>query len=409
MSGLSKQSNLSASFSAVQGSFWFSCSALMSFSVVLLQSKSFNNTQIGLILALQSVASIIGQPAIATYADHHPRIPLKRIVSAALIAGIAAAALLMAAPPSVVLITMLFMLIGLTSYSASSLINALAMQFVNIGIPINFGVARGIGSLCYAVSGYFIGKLITAYGTIVIVPAHALLMVAAVICVLLFQKPDAAVLCDSDRRAKHKVKQEPLLQMLFKNKVLCGVLLASAFAFFSHGSLTTYSINILQNIGGGSEELGLSVFLMSASELPIMFFFGVLSKHFRGEKLLVFAFLFFFVKAVVFALAPNVPVFLAAQPLQMLGYGLFIPASVYFVNDIISQADKVRGQALIMVASTGVGFMLGNLFGGAIIDNFGVPALLLFCCVLAFLSFLIMILTARVYSKLRRALSESTF
>ena len=35
----------------------------------------------------------------------------------------------------------------------------------------------------------------------------------------------------------------------------------------------------------------------------------------------------------------------------MLGYGLFTPASVYYANENVSPADRVRGQAIMMMAS----------------------------------------------------------
>ena len=56
---------------------------------------------------------------------------------------------------------------------------------------------------------------------------------------------------------------------------------------------------------------------------------------------------------------------LVVQPLQMLGYGLFTPASVYFVNESVPPADRVRGQTVMMVASNGLGGMLGGLLAAS--------------------------------------------
>ena len=75
-----------------------------------------------------------------------------------------------------------------------------------------------------------------------------------------------------------------------------------------------------------------------------------------------------------------------AQPLQMLGYGLFTPASVYFVNESVPEADRVRGQTVMMVASNGMGGMLGSYLSGRALDigallPVGGANLMLLCCI----------------------------
>ena len=70
---------------------------------------------------------------------------------------------------------------------------------------------------------------------------------------------------------------------------------------------------------------------------------------------------------------------LLAQPLQMLGYGLFTPTSVYYVNDSVPPEDQVKGQALMMVASNGLGGVLGSFFAGQTLERGGPDGMLLFC------------------------------
>ena len=76
-------------------------------------------------------------------------------------------------------------------------------------------------------------------------------------------------------------------------------------------------------------------------------------------------------KAVALLCTFNYAGVLLAQPLQLLGYGLFTPASVYFVNESVPEADRVRGQTVMMVASNGMGGMLGGLLAGWTLDMGG--------------------------------------
>ena len=52
------------------------------------------------------------------------------------------------------------------------------------------------------------------------------------------------------------------------------------------------------------------------------------------------------------------------QPVQLLGYGLFTPASVYYANANVSPVDQVKGQSIMMIASNGLGAMFGNFLAG---------------------------------------------
>lgn len=70
----------------------------------------------------------------------------------------------------------------------------------------------------------------------------------------------------------------------------------------------------------------------------------------------------------------------------MLGYGLFTPTSVYYVNESVPEEDRIKGQTVMMVASNGLGGVLGSLLAGRALDLGGANLMLAFCmvcCVLA--------------------------
>lgn len=51
------------------------------------------------------------------------------------------------------------------------------------------------------------------------------------------------------------------------------------------------------------------------------------------------------------------------------------PASVYYVNSIMKEKDRVKGQAFTAMAMT-AGGVSGSLMGGWLIDKMGVKAML---------------------------------
>lgn len=84
----------------------------------------------------------------------------------------------------------------------------------------------------------------------------------------------------------------------------------------------------------------------------------------------------FAVKNVVTYLAPNLTALYLSQLLQMVAFGLAIPASVYYVNRLFPSTLRVRGQSY-MTMTFSAGNVLGALMGGVVLDAAGVPMLLL--------------------------------
>ena len=138
--------------------------------------------------------------------------------------------------------------------------------------------------------------------------------------------------------------------------MLAGVLLSLTAVL----PLSNFLVNIVTSRGGTDADLGLAMFVMGAFELPTAFLFPRLLRRFGSGRLLVLSAVFGTLKAVALLCTFNYAGVLLAQPLQLLGYGLFTPASVYFVNESVPEADRVRGQTVMMVASNGMGGMLGG-------------------------------------------------
>lgn len=81
------------------------------------------------------------------------------------------------------------------------------------------------------------------------------------------------------------------------------------------------------------------------------------------------------------------PVFYTIQLIQAFGFGMLIVAQAYYVNEIMEEEDKVKGQAFSNTAGT-IGAVSAALLGGAVIDSFGVMAMMICSIVAAGLGFL---------------------
>ena len=102
-----------------------------------------------------------------------------------------------------------------------------------------------------------------------------------------------------------------------------------------------------------------------------MIFFTWLKDRFGSKLLLSVSAVFYFVKIFATAIATSVGMLYFSMVFQALAFAIFIPASVHFVDEIMSKKDAVKGQAFVTVAMT-LSNLLSSLLGGVLIKLFGV-------------------------------------
>jgi PPP family 3-phenylpropionic acid transporter len=278
----------------------------------------------------------------------------------------------------------------------SSLFNAFGMEYINAGYRLNYSLSRGIGSLAYSVVTLIMGFAISRTSEDIIIPAF--MIVQTVVFLALFMIRPAGrnqtrtYLHDSGnkKRAGDSIftllGQRPEILLL-----LCGILLM----YLSYTAINNFHVNIISSVGGGSRELGISTSIAAFIELPAMALFLPLSKRFSFERLLRFSCFFFIVKAALMSLASSVHAVYAIQTLQLLSYGLFIPASTYYINAILNESDMAKGQTLLGIFTFGLSGLISSLLSGLILDRFSVHILLIIMTLLAIAGFIITVTALR--------------
>lgn len=379
-------------YSAMQAGFWAMFASICAYQAALLSFRGFSNGEIGLLIAVRCLAGIFCQPLLGGFADRNPHIPLRRIVSLSLSLGLAAGLAFYLIPMGMGGTLIVLSVMGGFEISAYPLMDAMAVQFISAGVPIRYSLGRGIGSFSYAVACVLLGLQVTRWGVESTLLTHAIL-VAAELCLVstypAFQEPPPSV--TGPRQATHSV-----FWLLRKNPAFSIMLLAILLGITGLLPLTNFLINVVLDRGGTAGSLGPALFLMAAAELPAALLFQRLYRRLGGGRLLALSLFFFFGKALAFYLSPSLSWILLAEPLQMLGYGLFTPTSVYYVNDSIPSEDRVKGQTLMMVSSNGMGNVWGSLLAGRALDLGGVSLMLTFCMVSCALAFLLSLFSLRI-------------
>ena len=375
---------------AMQMGFWAMFAAIVAYQTALLLDRGFTNGEAGLMTSVRCLAGIVFQPLLGGFADRHPGVPLKGIVGVSLALSLAAGVWYWAEPAMGLAQTALvWVVIGGLGVSSYPLMDAMAVQFINDGVPIRYSLGRGLGSLAYAVVCVLLGLQVGQWGVETTLVTFLLLTAAEI--ALVFTYPTWHPKAPAEGRAAAE-RPQSALSLLRSSPRFTLMLVGVLFGLTAVLPLSNFLVNVILSRGGTAADLGLAMFLMGGFELPAAFLFPKLLRRLGSGRILVLSMAFCTLKGVALLLTWNLAGVLLCQPLQMLGYGLFTPASVYFVNESVPPADRVRGQTIMMVASNGLGGMLGGMLAGFTLDLGGANWMLAGCVACGCVSVLLCLL-----------------
>lgn len=360
-------------FSCLCSSFWMSFCIVFNYAAMYLLSVGYSSSQIGVIIAVCGLISAMLQPVIAGVADRGSAGTIRRLILALAVFMILCAAVLMVPGLHFLFHALFYGLLVAVLQMLTPLVNAVGMECINHGISVNFGLARGIGSVSFAFASFIAGTVIERFSTtvipVLIIFCYLLVLLAA--CAFCFHyKAEAgaetAVPCAEGGNGS----------FFASYKKFTVLLIGISFLFVCHNMLNNFMFQVMTYHHGGSREMGIAAGISASLELPTMILFSLMIKRISSGNLLKISGVFFVLKAFFTFVATGIGGVYGAQTAQMFGFALFTPASVYYTNSLIRPSDRAKGQAF-MTATNTIGSVFGSLLGGFLIDGPGLPAMLL--------------------------------
>ena len=373
---MKKLLSLDMKYAATQMLYFGSFCALMGYASVYLLDHGFSNSIIGTVLALVSVIAVFTQPVVASFADRSKKVELRHIIAVILIIAVLFSAWIYFLVGKSTLLLCLFVGIATCMMTLQPLLNSLAFIFEKYGIEVNYGLARGLGSAAYAIVSFVVGYLVEDFGT------GLLPLIYLVFNVLLIVVVYAYVVPKSERKEiveeahyKEEVQQLSFIEFCKKYKKFMVFVLGIVAVFFTHTIINNFFIQVIKPIGGSESQMGTAVFLAAIVELPAMALFNKMREKVNCATLIKISVIMFALKHGITYLATNVTMIYIAQVLQIGAYAIIIPASVYYVNQIIAKSDAIKGQSMVTTAITASG-IIANIAGGVLLDAIGVKKVL---------------------------------
>ena len=362
-------------YALVQMTYWSLFAAFSGYQTALLLGRGFSSGQAGVFTAIRCLAGIFAQPLLGGWADRHPEVSLNRLLNSCLSAALAVNVLFYRTRPGFAGTALIFVVLGVLELNAYPLLDSMAVQFINVGLDVNYSLGRGLGSFAYAVTCVIMGRQAAALGVETVLVTHGALLVVLIGLIAVYPRlPGEVRRPPAETEPPHSVRE-----IVTSSPAFTWMLAAVFFALAAVMPIVGFMVNIITGRGGTETHLGWALFLMGASELPAALLFPHLWRRLGSQGMMGLAVIFMAVKPLCFALAPSLGWVLAVQPIQMLGYGLFTPANVYFANENVAPEDRAQGQSLKTVLTNSMGSLTGTLISGLIIDWGGIRAMLVFC------------------------------
>lgn len=330
-----------------------------------IESLGLSSTTAGLILALATVLAFALQPLLTAATD-------RRILS------VRAVLLLCAGAVTVLCPTLLLPLptaVGAAVYGLActalqvlpSFVNALSMSG-NSGV--NFGVARGCGSIAFGLTGQLAIVGIRRMGLAAVPLCSAVLAAGLCAVTIRFSSGNGTAVRQTEAAT-------PIRTFVREQPRFCLLLVGSTLLYIGHNLLCNYMYQIAV-FKGDADAQGTTQLIAALLELPTMFLFARLLKLARSNFWLILAGGFMTLRVVLVLILPGVTGLYIAQLAQMLGFALYAVCSVCYVDAVIPAKDAVKGQTYLGATNT-LGSLLSNLLGGAVVDAGGVSLLLTLC------------------------------
>ena len=372
--------------------YWSVYCVIASFSSVFLLANGYTNTEIGTMIAAGNLVSVAIQPIIASVADRSGRLGVFSVsVLITVIVMIFEGVTLILSGRNF-LLSAAYVLMFAFQASLQPLLNSMEAKLARRGISVDYGICRAMGSLGYSVMSAMLGALVVSAGV-------RALPAAGEICLILLL--GGLVLLGGRFQKAENVSREGNGDVLVKNSISMGefvrrhrlflvINIGILLIFYDHQIINFFMLQIFRNVGGDSGNMGHYYSIMTVLELIPLLGFTWLTKRFRTAFLLKVATAGFVLRGILMLLAHTPATMMLTLVVHPIGFPLFLPAVVRYINEIMDEGEAVRGQSLYVIMIT-VSAVIASFSGGVILDTLGADALLWICAVTCVIGALIIL------------------
>jgi MFS transporter, PPP family, 3-phenylpropionic acid transporter len=344
--------------------FHASNTILISFLPLYLHYRGLNGTGIGLVLAVESLASLIAQPIWGYLSDKYKTV--RKILFICVLGLLVGSSIFFQMDTlSTILIT------GAAFYFFATPIGALSDSLAQRradDLNVSFGSIRMWGSIGFAISALIIGRILDHFGVQYMFWPY--LLFGIIIFFVLIPMKDV------------KVDSKPVklkdVRNIITNKPFLLFLFAIVFITITHRMNDYYMALYIAELGGSESLVGVAWFVGVVAEAAVFALAGFWFRKYRTLIFIIAAAILYTIRWFLYASVDDPIHVIGLQFLHGLTFGVFYTAAFEYVTRLIPSSLQSTGHLIFFSVYFGLSGIIGSLSGGPIIEAFGGDTMYLF-------------------------------
>lgn len=336
-----------------------------SFFPLYLQDVGMNKVEIGSLMSVGALVSIIANPFWGIWTDRYHNI--RRIVLVMLTGTLALSQLVFQAHTyEMIYISILFFYFFQGPLFAQS--NTMILSYID-GTKHSFGSFRLWGSLGWALTAVLAGPVIEWAGVSVLSYLFAALLCAAMLALITLPKLD------------HSIGTAPLpfkgFRQIFYNPFFLCFIFFGILVSLSNTMNNTFVSLYITELGGSKTMIGFAVFLSSILEVGVLLLCNRYLKRSISVLLacLTLVSILFALRWWMMAGATTALQVAFIQILHCITFGGFFYVGTQLTMLLIPRPYRASGQALYTLTWSGISGILGGVLGGWLYQNLGAQSM----------------------------------
>ncbi|WP_456275356.1 MFS transporter [Bacillus sp. AK128] len=356
-----------------------------SFLSLFLIEKGMTPSQIGWILAIGPIASLISEPIAGYLSDKYKSV--KKVILFSAI-GMFVSGIIFFQFDQFLLFAIFAYFLFFFMAPIGALGESLAQKTANqLGVP--FGSLRMWGSLGFAISSVVTGYVLNYLGVEnIMIP---FLFFTAIVLLTSWWLQDV----------KGSDKPVQLLDAfkLLKDARFITFLLVALTITIAHRANDVYLSLFIKELGGDETLIGWAWFVGVSIEVFVFAISHLWFRKFHELTFIMIAALLYGIRFIGMSFASSPIEIFIYQPLHGIIFAIFFTASFSYVTKIVPEQLQSTGHVLLVSVFFGYSGIIGALAGGSIMEDYGIHTLYLLLGISSLLGLVLLIIYKFVFQK----------
>lgn len=350
--------------------YFFSLAVFSGYISVYLMDKGYHASQVSMVVSCSFILSMIIQPIVGYFNDHYSQKRLNMLI------------LLLAAVLGIIFIyAQNIYMIALIYSLALGLFNAANPVIENMATlsRFSYGKIRIWGTIGYAVASKISGVI---YDDVSPEAMYTFFTIGLILCVI-------GIYGTQNVKQIKTQKKEKTIGLFQKNFIIYLIIVCLFYAITNTN--TTYLPAMFQNLGLSMNTISTVIFILTLSELPIIYFSPYYMNRLSNKQLLVGIFVLLIVQFFTYSfIKQEIIVIIVSICTKAVSTMLFIMLNLKIVATIVDMKRQMNALALVQTCRN-FGSIVFQFVAGYLIDFYSYDIFYLILCLLSIVGMVICI------------------